>query len=97
MDYPVLFGIGVEREEEIRFEDLEQEEDIEQPGKESDWFVKRWNWIATINQIANDDRTKWEFFLEMKLIEFLNTVSFYKDKGEFEKEQHEMMMRMSHR
>jgi hypothetical protein len=33
----------------------------------------------------------------MKLIEFLNTVSFYKDKGEFEKEQHEMMMRMSHR
>jgi hypothetical protein len=28
--------------------------------------------------MANRDRTKWEFFLEMSLIEFFNAIAYYK-------------------
>ena len=30
--------------------------------------------------MANGDRTKWDFFLQMTLIEFLNAVSFHNEK-----------------
>jgi hypothetical protein len=28
--------------------------------------------------LAKNDRTKWDYFLQMELIEFLNTVAFYR-------------------
>ena len=49
-------------------------------------FYEKWGWIATINDITNNDRTKWDYFFKMNVIEFLNTVSFYKDKNEHEKQ-----------
>ena len=30
-----------------------------------------------IDRLANNDRTRWDFFFEMPVIEFLNTISFY--------------------
>ena len=30
--------------------------------------------------MAGGDRTKWDFFLQMSLVEFLNAVSFYNEK-----------------
>jgi hypothetical protein len=45
-------------------------------------FYEKWGWIATINSLSNNDRTKWEYFFEMNVIEFLNTVAFYKDMNE---------------
>ncbi len=48
-------------------------------------FHGKWGWIATINDMANNDRTKWDYFFKMNVIEFLNTTSFYKDKGEDDK------------
>jgi hypothetical protein len=32
--------------------------------------------------MANNDRTKWDFYFDMNVIEFLNTASFYKDKSD---------------
>jgi hypothetical protein len=32
--------------------------------------------------MANNDRSKWQYFFELNLIEFLNAVVFYKDKAE---------------
>ena len=37
-------------------------------------------WLRTIDGIAKQDRTKWDYFLNMSLIEFLNAVSFHNEK-----------------
>ena len=37
-------------------------------------------WLKTIDGMAGGDRTKWNFFLNMTLVEFLNAVSFYNEK-----------------
>lgn len=37
-------------------------------------------WLKTVDAIANNDRTKWDYFLNMSLIEFLNAVSFHNEK-----------------
>jgi hypothetical protein len=39
--------------------------------------------VYTIDNLANNDRTKWDYFLEMNLIEFLNTLAYNKDKQDY--------------
>jgi len=33
-------------------------------------------WLAIIDDLAHGDRTKWDYFFEMPVVEFLNTYSF---------------------
>lgn len=35
----------------------------------------------TVNELANNDRTKWDYFFNMDVIEFLNSVAFLKDRN----------------
>ena len=35
--------------------------------------------------MSNNDRTKWDFYFDLNVIEFLNTVVFFKDKSEEDK------------
>jgi hypothetical protein len=74
--YPNLFGIGSEPG------------DGEHEGVDGEiqTFRTKWGWIASINDICKDDRTKWDYFFKMNVIEFLNTMTFYKDKSENDKE-----------
>ena len=37
-------------------------------------------WLEIVDKIVKGDRTKWDFILEMPLIEFLNSMAFYKAK-----------------
>jgi hypothetical protein len=37
-------------------------------------------WLELVDKIVKGDRTKWDTILQMPLIEFLNTISFYKTK-----------------
>jgi len=37
-------------------------------------------WLKTIDGMASGDRSKWDFFLHMGLVEFLNAVSFHNEK-----------------
>ena len=34
--------------------------------------------------MANDRRELWDYFFDMNIIEFLNTVAFYKDKNDYD-------------
>ena len=43
--------------------------------------------------MSNNDRTKWDYFFSMNVIEFLNTVAFYKDKAEEDKREYEERLR----
>jgi hypothetical protein len=74
--YPNLFGkTGEAREEE--------------PVDEDNWFAARYGWLATIDAVAKD-RTQWDFFLMMPIVEFLNYLCFLRDKNEYQsRRQHE--------
>jgi hypothetical protein len=37
-------------------------------------------WLELVDKIVKGDRTKWDTILQMPLIEFLNTIAFYKAK-----------------
>ena len=56
-------------------------------GDEPVTFRTHWGWLATVDDLAKGDRSKWEYYLDMNLIEFFNTLAFQKDKqgdrGEF--------------
>lgn len=43
--------------------------------------VSPFNWLELIHMMAQKDRTKWDFFLQMPLIEFLNALAFYKQQS----------------
>lgn len=43
-------------------------------------FTDVWGWYCTLDGLSNNDRTKWDYFLDMKIIEFLNTLSYFRDK-----------------
>lgn len=47
-------------------------------------FESRWGWHITLDNLSNNDRTKWAFFTDMEVIEFLNELSYRKDKGKWE-------------
>ena len=68
--YARLFGLA----------DKESDEDS---GEGSPEFVKHWGWYYTLDNLSNNDRTKWDSFLEMNVVAFLNTLAYYKDKQEY--------------
>ena len=43
--------------------------------------------------MSNNDATKWNYFFKTNVTEFLNTVVFYKDKNEHDRQLHERVMR----
>lgn len=74
--YPNLFGKPDDPEKED-FED------------EDNWFAARYGWLATIDAVAKD-RTQWDFYLNMAIVEFLNYLCFLRDKEEYQSSrQHE--------
>ena len=51
-------------------------------GGEAKPFYKKWGWIATINNLAGGDKTKWDYFYSMGVLEFLNLVTFQLDEAD---------------
>jgi hypothetical protein len=37
--------------------------------------------------MAGHDRTKWDLIFKMNVVEFLNTMGFYKETADFERQQ----------
>ena len=35
----------------------------------------------TLDWLSGGDRTKWDYYLNMNVLAFLNTIAFYKDKA----------------
>ncbi len=66
-------------------------------GSVSGGFEDYWSWHLTLDAISNHDRTKWEYFFKMNVIEFLNCISFYKEKQEWEFERQQEAIRNANR
>lgn len=45
-------------------------------------FIKKWGWVATIDNLANNDKTKWDYFFKLPIIQFLNLLSYHIDHSE---------------
>lgn len=43
-------------------------------------FSNHWGWIEIVDRLADKDRTKWDYFLNMNVIEFLNAVAYDVDR-----------------
>lgn len=54
-------------------------------GESGGGFWEKYGIIAIINQMANNDRSKWDYYFDMNVIEFLNTIAFHKDRAEQER------------
>ena len=37
-------------------------------------------WFQVLDNLSNNDRTKWDYFLNMNVIAFLNTLQYYRIK-----------------
>ena len=79
--YSGLFGIANEEGEETT------------QKNNSEGFQEYWGWHLILDSLSNHDRTKWEFFYSMNIIEFLNCISFFKDKQKWEHEQNKIAIR----
>jgi hypothetical protein len=75
-DYSPLFGESSERVSEPN------ERDAERQGVSS--FLDQWGWEYNIDLCAENDRVSWEhIYTRWNVIEFMNRLSYLKDKGKF--------------
>ncbi len=58
---------------------------------DSKWFVKRYGWRVTIDNLANGDILKYKHIYHLPVIEFLNILAFEKDKQKLERQQRDKM------
>lgn len=78
--YKRLFGFA-DKEEDERLTEVKPS------------FVEYWGWYYTLDNISGNDRTKWDYYLNMNTIAFLNTLAYYKDKQAYIEEQLEQQRR----
>ena len=75
-NYRGLFGKSNERGEG---DDTERVERTEQQ-KHLDY----WSWYVTLDNLSGKDRTKWDYFLNMNVVAFLNYLSYIKDRNKWQ-------------
>lgn len=63
-----------------------QEDEGVSEGIEGDWFSTKWGWYVTLDHLSNSRVVDWDRIVEFKVTTFLNMLSYYKDKQQFEKE-----------
>lgn len=60
-------------------------------SSDSAWFVRKWGWLSTVDNLVNGDVNKYSYVYEMPVIEFLNILAFVKDKQKLEREQQDKL------
>ena len=65
----------------------EEGEDNERVGENGGSFGEKWGWIACVDAVSETCRCSWDDVWQMSALEFLNILSYRKDKAEKEKEE----------
>lgn len=52
----------------------------------SEGYSEHWGWIITLDSVSNGRREMWDYWTEMGIVQFLNYLSFIKDKNKHERE-----------
>jgi hypothetical protein len=75
-DYSPLFGEEQPRDTEVNERDTERQR--------VSGFLEQWGWEYNIDLCAENDRVSWEhIYTKWNVIEFMNRLSYLKDKGKF--------------
>ena len=51
---------------------------------EQDKHANHWGWYVTLDILSNKDREKWDYFLNMNIVAFLNYLAFVKDRNKWQ-------------
>ena len=76
--------------------ETEQEQEGGDDGENSaggDGFAAKWGWVANVDAVAETCRCDWDKVWQMTITEFLNLLSYRKDKVEESKRQMEQWKR----
>ena len=63
--------------------EVDTDERVEETEEES--YFEKWGWVVTLDALSQGDHSKWEYYTNLNVIEFLNIVSFQKDKTAWQK------------
>lgn len=77
-NYRGLFGKG---------EDSGEEDEEKGPNSSDNGYTERWGWYISIERVAEIMRIPFNDVTDLGLIEFLNTMSYIKDKDAEERKQ----------
>ena len=64
-----------------------EDEGSEEDGSFAKRFGDRWGWISSVDSVAETIRESWDVVFNKNIVEFLNILSYTKDKAELEKQQ----------
>lgn len=79
--YLNLFPAGDEDDQGSQDEESDTGTDKEGTGT----FAEKWGWIANVDAVSETCRCSWDDVWQMTAIEFLNIISYRRDKSEEEK------------
>lgn len=48
-------------------------------------FAKRWGWLSSVDNVAHTINTDWDTVFNKNVVEFLNILSYSRDKAELER------------
>ena len=82
-EYSVLFGI----EDEEGSEEGNGEGERDSEDNSGNTFADKWGWIYQVDTVSECVKASWDVVFRMNVIEFLNILSYNKDKKEEEKRQ----------
>ena len=79
-------------DEETEEEDEGRDSETEDDGNDRETtffteFAKRWGWISNIDTVAKCINTDWDTVFNKNVVEFLNILSYTRDKAELERQQ----------
>jgi hypothetical protein len=67
-----------------------EEEDLEGDSEAGGSFAAQWGWINNVDVVSETCRCSWDDVWQMTAIEFLNILSYRRDKAEKEKAEIEL-------
>lgn len=86
--YAGLFGLNDE-DEDVQNEGQGDEEENEgglDQASGVEGFFKRWGWFYDVDVVSETLRISWDDVLQKSIVEFLNVLSYRKDKTAWEKD-----------
>lgn len=86
--YAGLFGID-EQDADTESGDKGDEGEVEGGGDEAgaiEGFFQRWSWFYNVDIVSETLRISWDEVLQKSVVEFLNILSYRKDKNNWERD-----------
>ena len=72
-----------------RSDDEGEDEDSDEEAEGNGGFAKKWIWIYYVDKVSEAMRIDWPSVFKLGVYEFLNVMSYVKDKADWEQQEAE--------